>query len=133
MPTMADITVKKADGTTNVVFVAAVPSAGDKTPAVWTQDAASGIQSHRPRFEMTCQNNGQNTIRQARTKFSYPIVFTDTTTSQEVLLKSLGFDGIFYMPFELTTTQWNEGWAQLGNLLCSTLVRSAIQVGFAPT
>jgi hypothetical protein len=133
MPTMADIIVKKADNVTNVTYVAAVPSSGDKTPAVWTQDAASGIQSHRPRFEMVTQNNGSSTIRQARTKYAYPIVYTDTTTSQEVLLKSLGFDGIFYMPNELTTTQWNEAWAQLGNLLCSTLVRSAIQVGFAPT
>lgn len=133
MPTMADITVKKADGTTNVVFVAAVPSAGDKSPAVWTQDAYSGTQGHRPRFEMQTQDNGTATIRQARWKFSYPCFYTDTTTSQEVVIKSLGFDGIFYMPKELTTTQWNEAWAQFGNLLCSTLVRSAVQVGFAPT
>jgi hypothetical protein len=133
MPNMADITVKKADGTTNVVYVAATPSAGDKSPAVWTQNAFSGTLSHCPRFEFQTQDNGAGSIRQARSKFSYPIFYTDTTTSQEVLLKSLGFDGIFYMPKELTTTQWNEAWAQLGNLLCSTLVRSAVQAGYSPT
>lgn len=133
MPNMADITVKKADNTTNVVYVAATPSAGDKSAAVWTLNASSGTLSHCPRFELQTQDNGTGTIRQVRSKYSFPIVYTDTTTSQEVLLKSLGFDGIFYMPKELTTTAWNEAWAQLGNLLCSTLVRSAIQAGYAPT
>ena len=133
MPTMADIVVKKADGTTNVTYVAATPSAGDKSPAIWTLNAFSGIQGFRPRFEMQTQFNGNASIRQARVKYSYPSLYTDSTTSLTKLLGSLGFDGIFYMPKDLTTTEWNEGWAQLGNLLCSTLVRSAVQEGFAPT
>ena len=133
MASIADITVKKADGSTNVVYVAAVPSAGDKSPAVWTQNAFSGIQGFRPRFELTTSNNGANTIRQARVKFFYPSLYTDASTNLQKLNASIGFDGTAFLPKGLTTTEWLEAWAQLGNLLVSTLVRSSVQDGYAPT
>lgn len=41
MPNMANITVKKADGTTDVVYTALTPSAGDKTSARWSLTASS--------------------------------------------------------------------------------------------
>lgn len=133
MSQMADITVKKADGTTDVVYVAATPSAGDKSPAVWTLNAFSGVQGFRPRFELTTQDNGPGTIRQMRAKFMYPSLYTDSTTSLQKMLGSVGFDGILYLPKTLTTTEWKEAWAQLGNLLCSSLVRGSAESGFAPT
>lgn len=133
MPTMADIVVKKADGTTNVTYVASVPSAGDKSPAVWFQNAFSGVQGFRPRFDMSTQNNGQGTTRQARFTYAYPSLYTDSTTSLTKLLGKIAFDGVCHLPKDLTTTEWNEAWAQLGNLLCSTLVRSSVQEGYAPT
>jgi hypothetical protein len=82
---------------------------------------------------MSTQNNGQGTIRQARFKFNYPVTYTDSQTSLVKLLRSVGFDGVLYMPYELTTDQWSEAWAQLGNLLCSAAVRGAVQTGYAPT
>lgn len=133
MASMADITVKKADGTTDVVYVAATPSAGDKSPAIWTQNAFSGIQGFRPRFEMRTQFNGDASTRQAIFKYSYPSLYTDSNTGLSKLLKTVGFDGIVYLPKELTTTEWKEAWAQLGNLLASTLVRSSVEAGYAPT
>lgn len=133
MPNMANITVKKADGTTDVTYTASTPSAGDKSPAIWTQNSFSTIQGFRPRLEIGTQNNGANTIRQMRVKYSYPSLFTDTTTGLQKLLKTVGFDGICYMPKDLTTTEWKEAWAQLGNLLASTLVRSVAEEGYAPT
>lgn len=133
MPSMADITVKKADGTTNVTYVAATPSAGDKSPAIWTQNAYSGIQGFRPRLEMQTQFNGPGTIRQARVKYNYPITYTDASTSLQKLLASVGFEGVVYLPKDIPTDSWNEAFAQLGNLLSSTLVRGSVQEGFAPT
>jgi len=130
---MANITVKKADGTTDVVYTAATPSAGDRSPAIWTANAFSGVQGWRPRFEFLTQNNGAGTIRQARFKFSFPSLYTDANTGLQKLLKTVGFDGIAYLPKEMTTTEWKEAWAQLGNLLASSLVRSGIEEGYAPT
>lgn len=133
MANMADIVVKKADGTTNVTYVGVAPSAGDKTPAIWTLNASSGIQGLRPRLEMVCQPNGSATTRQARFKYFYPVKYTDTTTSLDKLLNSVGFDGVLHLPTVLSTTDWNEAWAQLGNLLSSTLIRSSVQEGYSPT
>lgn len=133
MASIADITVKKADGTTNVTYVAATPSAGDKSAAVWTQDAFSGIQGFRPRFELATQDNGSATQRLAKVNYVYPSLYTDTTSGLQKLLGTIGFNGTFFMPKNMTTTEWNEAWAQLGNLLVSSLVRGSIQSGFAPT
>lgn len=133
MASIANITVKKADGTTDVVYVAATPSAGDKSPAVWTQDAFSGIQGFRPSLSMLTQNNGQNTTRQVKFNYSYPSLYTDSTTGLQKLNGKIGFDGALFMPKNLTTTEWKEAWAQLGNLLCSSLVRSSVEAGYAPT
>lgn len=133
MPTMADITVKKADGTTNVTYVAATPSAGDKSPAVWTQNAAASIAGYRPKFEMQTQPNGTGTMRQARFKFSFPKTYVDTATGLTKLQKTVDFDGVIYLANDLGTSDWLEAFAQLGNLLASTLVRQSVETGFAPT
>lgn len=132
MSTIGNITVKKADGTTDVTYVAAVPSAGDKSPAVWTQDAASGVQAMRPRFEMKTQNNGSNTLRQAHFALKFPVGYTDPVTGVDTRLASIEFAGSLFCAKQLTTTQWAEAFAQLGNLLCSTLIRDSVTTGFAP-
>lgn len=133
MPSMADITVKKADGTTNVTYVAAVPSAGDKSPAKWTLNALSGIQGFRPSLQFQTQDNGPGSMRQARFRYSYPLTFTDSTTGLSKLLKSVDAEVVVYLPKELTTDDWNEAYSQFGNLLASTLIRDSVKNGFAPT
>lgn len=133
MATQADITVKKADGTTNVVYVAATPSAGDKSPAVWTQNAYSGVLGNRPRLELTTQNNSSGDTRQVRYKLIYPVTYVDSTTGLEKQLAYLEFNGQLYMPKSLTTTAWKEAAAQLGNLLASAALVAAAETGYAPT
>lgn len=133
MPAMANLTVKKADGTTDVTYVAATPSAGDKSAAIWTQNAFSGIQGYRPRLELQTQNNGTSDIRQARFRFRFPSTYTDSTTGLQKSLAEVGFEGVVYLPKTVTTTEWNEAFSQLGNLLSTTLVRDSVEEGFAPT
>lgn len=133
MANMASITVKKADGTTDVIYVAATPSAGDKNPAVWTQNALVGVAGLRPRFELQSQDNGARTMRQMRYKFSYPITYVDANTGVTKKLKSVDAEGVVYLPFELDTVAWRQAFSQLGNLLVSTLVRDSVEAGYAPT
>lgn len=133
MPAMANITVKKADNVTDVIYVAATPSAGDKVPAIWTQNAYSGIQGNRPRLELVAMPNAAGTQRRVEFKYSYPVTYTDSTTSLVKKLASVDIKGSVFLNAELSTTEWNEAFAQLGNLLVSSLVRSSVQEGFAPT
>lgn len=131
MAAIANITVKKADGTTDVVYNAAVGSAGDRSPAVWTQDSYSGVQAHRPRLEMVTDDNGSKTLRRVKFKFTYPALVT--VNGVEESEQFCGFEGSMFNPKGMTTTQWKEAFAQLGNLLCSAQVRTANETGFAPT
>lgn len=133
MPSMGDIVVKKADNTTNVTYVAASRSSGDKVPAIWTQDAFSGSVGLRPKLEILTQDNGQRTIRQMKVNFNFPSKYTDAVTGLDKSNGSIGFDGVVFLPKGLTTTEWNEAFSQLGNLLVSALVRQVAQTGYAPS
>lgn len=133
MPSMANITVKKADGTTDVTYVAATPSAGDKVPAIWTQNTGFPIQGFRPRLQLMTLSNGGGNQRRAEVSFSYPFTYTDPATSLTKLNKSVDIKATVHLPVELATTEWKEAFAQLGNLLTSALVRSSIEEGYAPT
>lgn len=133
MPNIANITIKKADGTTDITYNAAVPSAGDKSPAVWTADTVTGVQGLRPRLELKTQNNGSGTLRQVHVSFKYPVTYADPVTGVDTYLASVEFAGTLFAAKKLTTTQWDEAFQQLGNLLSSTLVRNSVQVGYAPT
>lgn len=131
MPNMANITVKNAAGT-DVVYVASTPSAGDKSPARWTQNAASGVQGFRPTFTLLSQDNGAGDVRRLEGVLTFPVTYTDTATSLQRMLASVKVNAVVFLPKSLTTDQWNEAFVQAGNLLASALIRSAVQEGYAP-
>ena len=71
MPSMADITVKNK-ANVDVVYVAKVPSAGDKTPARWTADALHGIAGFRPSFTTGTRNNSSQNARVLEANYAFP-------------------------------------------------------------
>jgi hypothetical protein len=72
MPSMADIIVKKNDGTTNITFTAMVASAGDKSQAIWRSTTVGTAAAHQPELRMTSRANGTGTARRVDLHFSYP-------------------------------------------------------------
>lgn len=132
MPTMANITVKNAAGT-DVVFVAAMPSAGDSVPARWTQNALTGVAGFRPSFELVFKNNTNGNVRRGDYKFMYPVTYTDPTSGLVKTNQVYQQTGTIFLPKGLTTDQWKEGFVQCGNLLVSALIRSCAEEGYAPT
>ena len=132
MPNMANITVKKADGTTLVVFNAASPSAGDLSPAVWRQNAASGIIGHRPKVTLVVRDNAAKTGRVFQSAGSFPITHTDTNGKVTLLATvPLRFEGT--LPAGVTDSQLEEAVIQYGNVVCSDLFRAALKEQYAPT
>lgn len=133
MPQMADITVKKADGTTNIVYTALTPSSGDKTSAQWRSETAGAAPGLRPTFEMQSQWNGPRTARRANFSGQYPYTVTDTTTSQTTVKARIPFQASFVLPVEIPDTVIAEAVAQITNLVASALVQSSVKMGYAPT
>lgn len=131
MPQMADIVVKKADNTTNVTFVAKVPSSGDKTSSVWTQDAASTYRNQRPVVSALTQWNGARTARRSRVTCDWPIVRT-VNGNPEVVHRVPG-EFTAAIPAGLTDSEAAEFVAQFTNILSSTLMRAIVGEGYAAT
>lgn len=129
---MINITVKNAAGT-DVVYVAAIGSAGDKSPARWSQNALVANVALRPVFECASQSNGPGTVRRVTFSLVYPVSYTDTNTGQKMLLAPMKFEGTAQLPKVLSTSDWNEGGVQFGNLVVSAVMRAAFESGYAPT
>lgn len=133
MPTMADITVKKADGTTDIVYAAMAPSSGDSVPAVWRNESGGTASAFKPTFSLLSKYNGPKTARRLTANYSMPQTATDSTTGLTSVVNTIPVQFTIALPVEAPQTAIDEAVHQLTNLLASTLVRSALKVGYAPT
>lgn len=131
MPQMADIVVKKNDGVTNVTYAALVPSAGDSSPARWSEATASTIRGHRPTLELRSQFNGPRTARRITGQFKMPAL--RSVSGVETRIGDIILDFSAVVPVDVEDAVVNEAVAQATNLLVSTLARSSLQSGYAPT
>ena len=133
MPTMADIVVKKNDGTTNVTYTNVTASGGDKSPAVWRDNSFAGTIGQRPELRFKSSANGDQSARKVEFNFTYPAVYTDTTTSQTKVAARSNIQGSGAVSMSMTDAQLAEFSAQFGNLMASALIRASVASGYAPT
>lgn len=135
MPSMASITVKKNNGSTDIIFDALSASGGEASPAIWRQDtgAAAGFPvGLRPTFQLTSKWNGPKTARQLQFNLAFPYAVQDTTTTLYTAKDRVVISGVITLPQAIPADNLNEAVAQGMNLLASALVKSAMQAGFAP-
>lgn len=136
MPSMANITVKKADGTTDIVYDALAASGGDSSPAVWRQDtgAAAGLPvGYRAQFKLLTQWNSPKTARQAKFNYVRPYALLNTTTNEYSSKDRVVVDGIMTMPQHIPASELNEAIYQACNILAATLIKQCISSGYAAT
>lgn len=132
MTTATDITIKKADGTTNIVYTLLAASGGDKSPAVWRSSTAPGTAGQQPFCQVQSRSNGDGNVRRVDVLYVYPSVATDASSNTTVRSKAV-FQGSFALPLDATGPDMNEMGAQLGNLFASAMFTSAFKSGYAPT
>jgi len=131
MPTQANITVKKNDGSTDITYTAVVASGGDKSPAVWRSNTVGTAAGQRPELRLSSRPNGDNTARRLEGSYSYPSLVTGSDGKINVGSRfNLTFSGV--VPADMLDTDLNEAVAQSLNLLASSLIKSSFQTGFAP-
>jgi hypothetical protein len=132
MPQMANITVKKADGTTDVVYEQVTPSAGDKSPSMWTVPSASTYRNLRPIVQLTTQFNGPRTARRAHIVGSYPIVRTDSG-GNSYAAGNIPVDFTITLPQIVSDNEAKEVVYQMGNLIVSALMRDCLTTARSAT
>lgn len=133
MPQMANITVKKADGTTDVVFKARQPSSGDQNAARWSPDS-SGARGARASFEVVAQKSGASgstAKRRVSTSLIVPVVRTENGT--DLVVDVVRATTQFTFPLSATDSEIEEAVALHSNLTGAQLVRSTYEEGYAPT
>lgn len=132
MPQIANLTVKKNDGTTDVTFTAVAPSGGDKSPAIWQNLAVGTAMAHRPTLKLTAKASGDGKVRRSDFIFTYPSTVVDTNGRTSVAGTTV-LTGSFATPQDLSSTDVNEAVAQGFNCLATALIKSCVQVGYSAT
>ena len=129
MPNMANITVKAANGTTDVVYNALTPSSGDKTAARWRVEAASTYAAQKPTLSLVSQDNGPKTARKVTMMYKYPVV--ETVNGLPTIIGYIPFEITGTIPLQVADSGVAEGVHQAGNLFCSPLVRECFKTGYS--
>jgi len=132
MTAAADITVKKGDETTNIVWTLVSASGGDASPALWRSETAAGTKGQRPLLQMSSRWNGPKTARRVDFTCTFPSVYTDVSTGLTNIRDTSVFTGSIVLPYGMLDADLKEAAHQIPNLLASTLIKTCLEVGFAP-
>lgn len=133
MPSIGNIVVKKYDGTTDVTYTALSASAGDNVAAQWRSESAGSQSNAKPVLSVTSKYNGNRSARRIDIQYRYPQMATDSTTGLSTVVNQIPISVSIAVPLGAPDTVIQEAVAQGTNLLVSSLVRSSIISGFAPT
>lgn len=128
MPQMANITVKKADGTTDQVWTAVQPSAGLKSPAVWENQSVGTTRATRPTFALRAMDNGPSTARKVEGTVLWPAAGTDAY-GRSVVVDRIPISFTATVPNNVTLNISGEAVAQAFNLFASALVVECVVEG----
>lgn len=132
MPNIANITVKKNDGTTDIIWSYVQPASGDSSPAVWRSQTVGSAIGHQPSYVMKARNNGPRTARRVEGEVVYPTLVTGSDGRINVADKFiLQVNGV--IPLGMPSADLNEAVSQSLNLLAATLTKDSFKTGFAPS
>ncbi|UUW21305.1 MAG: hypothetical protein [Sanya fiers-like virus 17] len=131
MPQMADITVKKDNGTTDIVFSAQSPSSGDGTAAVWKSTTVGTAASHQPELRLSAREGAKGARRALRATFVYPEIATNSTTGVTSVVQKALFATDVTLPKDMAATNIAEAVSQYCNLLASALIKSCLKSGYS--
>lgn len=136
MPAIASITVKKKDGSTDIVYDALSGSGGDGSPAVFRQDtgASAGLPvGLRNLLRMWGMWNGPKTARVMKLHFVAPYAVQDSTTTLYSAKDRVVLEVTATVPQAIPSTAIGEAVYQGLNLCAATLVKQSFDGGYAPT
>lgn len=132
MPQMANITVKKDNGTTDIVYTAMTPSGGDGVPAVWRSASVGTAAAHQPEFRLVSKEASRGSKRHVRATYVYPQIMTNSTTGVTEVIDRAIASADFTISKGMAQLDINEFASQFANLIASALAKESVKSGFAP-
>lgn len=131
MTQQASITVKKFDGTTDVVYTNFLPASGGN-PASWRAPTLGTAQAHQPELRIRSTQNKAGTVRRVEGILTYPEIVTAADGSKSIANKAfVSFSSS--MPQAMATVGLQEAVYQAMNLFASVHVKTQVLEGYAAT
>lgn len=131
MPALANIVVKKKDGTTDVTYTAIQGAGSDGAPALFRSETVSAILAHRPTLQVSTTWNGPKDARRMNLKFVWPVI--QTVSAVESIAMRIPMELSMTVPQGADATSIGEAVYQGLNLCAATLIKQSAEQGFAPT
>jgi len=133
MPNLADLIIKKADGTTDVTWSGIVASAGDRVASRHASKSVSTVPAFQPQMSIKTEANPTNSTRRVHVNIVYPYTVTDSTTTLISKVGQCSYRGEWTIPQDLPQSTVDEFAAQVANLVDTTLVVDVVKTQTAPT
>lgn len=130
MANIANVVVKKTDGTTDVTFTAIAGASSDGNPALWQNVASSTIRSNRSQLTMKAKLNGTKQARRVDVQALFPV--TRLVNTVETVVGRIPVDLTTPIPEWATDAEVNEAIDQALNLFSSAHLRTHIKAGISP-
>lgn len=130
MPNLSNITIKKADGTTDVVYTAVVGAAADSA-AVFRNNTVGTTLAQRPTLTIRSADNASKTGRRVRVGYDWPMVQTDAGGAVVITGRMVGEASVL-IPQNQDAALIKEQAYQFANLIGSSIVKACFDEGYAP-
>jgi hypothetical protein len=132
---MANVTVKKNDGTTDITYDALSGSGGDSMPAMWRQDTGNtaGLPvGLRANAQLNGAWNGPKTARRLSLTLKQPYAVQDSTTTLYSAKDQVIVEISAVIPQGIPSTWINEAVSQSLNFAAATLTKDSFKAGYPP-
>lgn len=129
MTQQTNITVKKYDGTTDVVYSAVLPAAGGN-PAVWRAPTLGTAVAHQPELRIRSSKNKAGTVSRLEGVMVYPEIATAADGTKTVPNKAIVTFAVTN-PTGMAIAAVQEAMTQAMNLCASAHVKTQAIEGFA--
>lgn len=128
---MANLTIKKADGTTDVTYTMIAASAGDNSPALYRSLSTGQAASRQDSLEVSGRWNGNKDVRRVNQKLirCYNVVNADNI---ERLASRVIVEISVAAPTNVPQSHIDEAVAQSANLYKHADIQAACKAGYAP-
>jgi len=132
MPTLSNITVKKYDGTTDVIYIPVSSASSDGVKAEYQNQTGFTVPATRPLFSISTRGNSAGTSRRVSANFIWPLFYTDPVTGK--LTRSGGIPGSFTMvvPQDVDPLITREAHQQFAHLCAAAAMKDVMDTGYAP-
>jgi len=131
MPQIANITVKKNDGVTDIVYTGVSPASGDNTPAIWKAQGVGTAPAHQPEFRLVARDASKGSKRALRSTFVYPQITTNTTTNITSVVDRALAATDWSVPKGMSQADINEFASQYAALLSASIIKDCIKQGYS--